>query len=286
MTQSTSSSASTPQSAYAARSRRAASVRLSWRLITTWLLLLFVAVGLRNANSWFGLHFTKGAVPLKRDLSLFSKESLKPEFELHPRVPRVIGEDELQTLGTHDYVTIRMVDRLKDPSDPTSVAEVFITYYTGKPDMVPHVPDECYLAGGFEQVGQAYTQEFHVPGAEADNDQLPVRVIQFRARGGRLGALREDRDFAIFYFFRTNDHYATTRNEVRLALSNPFDKYAYYSKIEIRLMDNSLARLATVEEGEKALPGVLAKLMPILLRDHFNTLDEYAATQDPAAENR
>lgn len=285
MTQSTSTSATPRSASYVASGRRARSFRLSWRLIATWILLLFVAIGLRNANNWFGLHFTKGPVPLKRDLNLLSEESLWPEFKLHPRVPRVISEDELQTLGTHDYRTIRMVDRLKAPEDPTSVAEVFITYYTGKPDMVPHVPDECYLAGGFERVGLPYTQEFEVPGAGAEDDQLPVRIIQFRARRGQLGQLREDRDFAIFYFFRTNDQYATTRNEVRLALSNPFDKYAYYAKIEIRLMDSTLTRLASVEEGEQALPGVLSKLMPLLLRDHFTTLEEHAAALDPAAEN-
>lgn len=284
MTQSTSSPAATRPSTTVVHRRAAAPMRVSWRLALTWILLLGIAVGLMMTEQ-FGLHLSKGPVPLKRDLSLFSKHSLLPEFELHPRVPRVIGEDELQTLGTREYVTLRLVDRLKTPTDPTSVAEVFITYYTGKPDMVPHVPDECYLAGGFERVGTPYTQDFTVRRAGAKNDQLPVRIIQFRARRGELGELREDRDFVIFYFFLTNDSYATTRNEVRLKLSNPFDPFAYYAKIEIRLMDQSLTRLASVEEGTPALAGVLEKLMPILLRDHFTTLEEHAANLEAAADN-
>lgn len=282
MTQSTTTPAPTTASSRSILRQASAPLRISWRMWLSWLLLLTIAIGLGMSES-FGVHLTKGPVPLKRPLSQFSQLSLLPEFELHPRVPRVIGEDELQTLGTREYVTLRIVDRLKEPTDKTSVAEVFITYYTGKPDMVPHVPDECYLAGGFERIGSPYTQNFEVSGAGAVDDELPIRVIQFRARGGELGDIRKDLDFGIFYFFRTNDGYATTRNEVRLKLSNPFDEYAYYAKIEIRMMDHSLGNLATVEEAEPELPKVLRKLMPILLRDHFITLEEHAASQEETA---
>jgi hypothetical protein len=267
------------------QAKSAPGFRVSWRIVTTWVFLAVVAVVLRQSQDWFEVYFRKSPVPLKRSLAGFDRNALLPEFELHPRPTRTIGEDELQTLGTHEYVTIRMVDRLKSDDDRTQVAEVFITYYTGQPDMVPHVPDECYLAGGFERVGVPYTERFKVRGAGADDNEIPVRVIKFRGRRGEIGESSEDRDFAIFYFFRANDQYATTRNEVRLLLSDPFDRFAYYSKIEIRLMDQSLSRLASEEEGFAELPRVLEKLMPILLRDHFTTLEEVAAASAAESEN-
>jgi hypothetical protein len=36
---------------------------------------------------------------------------------------------------------------------PERYVHLFVTYYTDKPDAIPHIPEECYMGGGYQAIG-------------------------------------------------------------------------------------------------------------------------------------
>lgn len=262
---------------------RAATPPVSSRYVVCVAVLLAFFVTLQTLTHTFELYFRKEAVPLKKSLKSFDRTALRPQYDLHPALPQPIDHDTLQTLGTEEYVDLRIVDLSKPRNDVTSVAHVFITYYTGKPDMVPHVPEECYLAGGFDRVGPARDAEVAVANVGAPDDEVPLRIIEFRNRSGLMTPTATTSDnniFSVIYFFHSNDAYYTTRNQVRLALSSPWDRYAYYAKFEIRFSDYAMSTLANTDQALAALPDLLAKLMPTILEEHFADWEQLADEGD------
>jgi len=225
---------------------------------------------MQTAATLLGQTFRKEALPLKRGLAAADSRKLAPQYALHPVPPAPLSPEMIESLGTTEYLSWRVIDLGKPESDPTKVAYVFVTYYTGKPDMVPHVPDECMKASGYECTS-ARVASVVVPGVGAPEERVPVRVLQFDPPSGlrdRFQATRE-RGPTVMYFFHCNGRFATTRDEVRLLQMNLFDKYAYYAKIEVSFSDYRLAANAPTEESLAALQPLLAKLLPILLNDHF-----------------
>ncbi len=67
-----------------------------------------------------------------------------PEYELHGRQPPPLNDELIANLGTEEYLQWNVVDRTLPPSDPASTCLLFVTYNTGKPDMVPHNPRESF----------------------------------------------------------------------------------------------------------------------------------------------
>jgi len=230
------------------------------------LILAGAALGMRALADYFGWYFRKEALPLKRSLAEFDWSRLQPEYRPHAVQAPPLDAEGVQALGTDQYVQMRLVDTSRPPGDPTSVVSLFITYYTGKPDMVPHVPDECYLAGGYDPVGWPETAEVRVAGVGAPNDVIPVRVVQFQARKG------EDRP-TVFYFFHVNGDYLANRRDVRVRLGRLLERYSYYAKIEVTLSDDfddsRRRRFADLKTGLPALERLLRKAMPVLLEDHL-----------------
>jgi hypothetical protein len=275
-----------PASAQQPSARRAAPPparrRTSARFVTCVVTLVAFALVLSGAKEMFGLYFRKEAVPLKKRLARMEKSKLAPQYGLHPNPPPPLNDDVIKTLGTEEYLNWRIVDRTRSQSDPTCVANVFITYYTGQPDMVPHVPDECYKAGGYD-IAETRNTLVHVPGVRAREDEVPIRAVLLEQRGSllRRGA---NQDLAcVMYFFHCNGEYATTRNDVRRLQSSLWDRYAYYAKIEVRFTDFSLMRTAGFDASVEAIGPLLEKLLPILLEDHFADWDALNSDSAPTA---
>lgn len=257
--------------------------RASWRFYTCVGLLLVAAGGLAVFERMYDLSFVKEPVELVRPLTAFDKSKLAPDYELHWQPPPTLSPEIVKTLGTEDYVLLRVVDRNRPEEDPARVAHLFITYYTGKPDLVPHVPDECYVAGGFQRIG-AENLNIPVAGVGAQADQMPIRVLDFEgvAGGGPLGSGKVQR--SVLYFFHCNGRYMTTRNEVRMATSNLFEHYAYYAKFEINFTSGDLRRAATRAQSLEAVAPLLETVLPIFLDDHFQDFDQLGQTETRDAD--
>ncbi len=245
-------------------------LRSSARYWTCVVIMALAAVGVGVLPQWLGLHFQKQAVPLKVPLQQFDARKLAPRYERHPASDHIkpLSADMIESLGTEEYLQVYLRDTTKPADAPTAVVNLFVTYYTGQPDMVPHVPDECYHAGGYDKLG-ADTRQIRVRGVGAADDEVPVRVVRFvapanRRRGGTTG------ETCVTYFFHVNAGYATTRNGVRLRLSNPTESHAYYAKIEVTFTDDGLKQMAGEQASVAALQPLLEALMPVLFDDHFD----------------
>ena len=236
--------------------------------------LVVAAASMQTVAGLLGQYFRKQPVPLKKPLYRMDKSKLAPEYTLFYLPAPNLSEDVLQSLGTHEYILWRLEDQTRSSAAPPSIARLFITYFTGQPDMVPHVPDECYLAGGYDPVGTPETIDVFVPRAGAPQDKIPVRVLTFQTpqRGG-LGRLQllTNAPETVMYFFHTNGSYATTRNQVRVSQANLWDRYAYYAKIQVSCSNRNR------EESIAALAPLLRKVMPILLNDHFQDWEALTA---------
>jgi hypothetical protein len=219
-------------------------------------------------------HLRKLPIPLRRPLHQLDLQSLAPDYALHPIQPEPLSQIVLEALGTTHYLNWRLIDRRAAPSDPARMARLFITYYTGQPDPVPHHPRECLQAGGWTFVSEDSTT-VHVPRSDGEVVDIPLAVLQFAPpRGG-------EQRLTVIYFFYANGQYMTGRNAVRLALSNLADRYAYYSKIEISFSSENGRRLADSQTSQVAAAHLLRRLMPVLWRDHYPDWEAIQRGQTP-----
>lgn len=232
-----------------------------------------------------GVHLRKEAVPLKKPLAMLDVRKLGPRYERHTYTDHVaaLSSDTEDSLGTKEYAHVYVADTTKARTDPTRVASLFITYYTGKPDMVPHVPDECYLAVGYDALGSR-TEAVTVRGRNGADERVPIRVIRFRAPHNRRSASQTD-EVAVLYFFSVNARYATSRDGVRLTLSDPFERFAYYAKIEISFTDDTILRGADAEASLAALGPLLEAVLPVLFEEHID-LSKFTPAQGPNDDAR
>lgn len=256
------------RSARATGSRASARGRTSVRYYICLGLLVATAASLQVVTRQFRVHFQKQEVPLKQPLQLLDIREMAPRYERHPGTDKLpkMSDEMVESLGTEEFTRILIVDTAQERTSRTRLANVFITYYTGRPDMVPHVPDECYLAGGYDKLG-VDTVNVPVGGIDAPSDEVPVRVVRFIApQSNRVSG----EEVAVMYFFNVNGAYATTRDGVRAHLSNPFQPYAYYAKVEITFSDELGKKAAAPADSIAALGPLLEGLMPILLEDHLN----------------
>ena len=239
--------------------------RTSPRYYVCLAVLMTAAVGIQVVAASLGQVLRKNAIPLKRSQLESDARKLAPEYGLHPQPPLPINHEMLETLGTEEYLSWRIVDQRSEKESPVSLAHVFVTYYTGKPDMVPHVPDECYVAGGATPVGSPRTIEVPVKAV-----RVPLRLVSFVPKTSLRSLTGNDRDTVnVLYFFLTNGQYKTTRDGVRLAQANLFERYSYYAKVEIQFSDYNETRKAGAEQSIAATGPLLNKLLPILLEDHL-----------------
>lgn len=267
---------------------RAARPWASGRFVVCLALLLGGTVLMELTTNWLEVHLRKQPVPLRKPLYQADGSKLLPEYELHPIQPSPLPADTIEALGTEEYLQWQVVDLSRPVGHPLRVAQVFVTYYTGKPDAVPHTPDECLSAAGAELLS-AWGEQIELPGLGLPEERIPVRVAVFRlpSRQAVMGfGARTAPEMTVLYFFHTNGKFRTTRQEVRLELTNLFERFAYYSKVEISFAsDRQPPRYADTAESLAALGPLLRKLLPILLNDHYQDWESFrsAAQQQGAS---
>ena len=222
--------------------------------------VLFVgAVGMNAATSAMQWHFRKEAMPLRAKEGLTALPLEMGSWVCVPE-PTTINPDLAHELHTDQYVFRTYVDtsatapgstapvatkasvlamegmtdrqraaalyevRKKNPSAVISFA---VTYYTGKADTVPHVPDRCYVAGGFEPSRYDIKQWELGDYATGSPRRVPLRSIDFEDQ-----TAREQSSRSVTYFFHANGEYTDSPLVVRQRLQSLRERYAYFAKIE------------------------------------------------------
>jgi hypothetical protein len=225
------------------------------------LVLAVGAGGLHAGGRWMQWHFRKLEVPLRKSLDDIDESKLVSYRVVQKS--KIENKEVEEELGTTNYIQWVLEDTEAEQSDPTRFAILFVTYYTGNPDKIPHVPDWCYVGGGgvVEKKGNT---KIKVPGIglASREDELPVRVLEVLASGGIIG--RQKR--IVTYFFSVNGKYACTRTDVRLIQNNWRDKFAYFSKVEITFAGE---KAITPEQSLAAVEKLCRVVVPVLWSEHW-----------------
>lgn len=219
-------------------------------------------VGLSALVEGLGVYLKKEPLPLRRPLDRMDESALAP-FRVVSRL-RIEDPDVLRSLGTSDYVQWALEDTAADTADPARSVLAFITYY-GLPDRVPHVPEECYLGGGFQCLAQDQVL-LTLDGPDGSTNRL-ARYLAFGLTGA--GALGGAGHIPVLYLFRVNGQYAANRNEVRIALNrNLLGRHSYFSKVELvfnRGPGSPPDKAKVIQTGQR----LLGVLLPLLEKDHW-----------------
>lgn len=214
-----------------------------WAQVVTALLVLVGAGGfLRYARATGKLYLVKEAAPLVRPLSDFDAARLEPFIV---REKTQLPDDIVEELGTRYYIQWSLADPTGSGDAWLRTASLFVTYYTGIQDQVPHVPEECYFQGASSQQG---LDDLSVRLVSQDRD-IPVRRLVFVPPHG--GSLR----MIVYYTFIVNGDFYCDRLSVRRRMMNESERYLYYSKIEL------LFRIPTGDGIPSAMDDVAARLL-------------------------
>jgi hypothetical protein len=211
-----------------------------------------------------GVQLIKLPIDLKKPLDQMDSKKLAP-YEVQNK-QAITNQDILESLGTEKYIQWMLEDKSASSESPTRFCSLFITYYTGNPDMVPHVPDECYVGGGNSRLkGETLTIEIPWPGQEKPRE-IAMQYIVFGRQAETF--LQADNQFSVQYLFKANGQFCGDRTATRAVLgSNFFGKYSYFAKIEWRFYGKNSH--PNREETLGATGKLLTVLLPILEEDHW-----------------
>jgi hypothetical protein len=224
-----------------------------------------------------GIITTKLPLPLQKPLEEMDFGAIAP-YKLDFQ-QRIDNHDIIEELGTEDYLQCVIIDTEAPESSPTRYCSLFITYYTGDPDTVPHVPDECYVGGGNKQVGKELLDlEIRNPidDGQSESETVGLKASRVVFKRKNSGLWDTGSTFSKLYFFKVNGQYAGGKTATRAIMAtNVFNKYSYFSKVEWDFYgkSNNSRILPEKEAIVSASEKMLSAVMPVLERDHWPDFD-------------
>lgn len=208
------------------------------------------------------VYFRKEALPIKKSLDMLDRTRLAP-YEVVRK--NEIESETLNALGTREYIQWDLVDTsVQDRSAPERFVNLFITYYTGQPDPVPHVPEACYSGSGLDVEYDSFP-EFAIPGLK-NHPVIRVHMLRFPKT-----ALLSKHNLVVVYVFKANGAFTYDRNSTRREISNPKAKYAYFSKVEVKFGQGD--NLPSEDVAVAAAHKLFKILIPLLQQDHWPDWD-------------
>jgi hypothetical protein len=205
-----------------------------------------------------GAYFRKLPVPLKKSLDELDEARLWP-YQLIPDGRITLPPEVTEQLGANEYLEwVLEADPSKtDGPRYSGTYRVLVTYYTGQPDQVPHIPDRCQIAAGYSPAGR----ERAVMSVDYAGQTLevPFQVATY-VKKTRLGSDRR----TVMYSFYVNGDFEDDRTRVRLRLGRMGEKHAFYSKVEVSLMPSP-----EIERAVNVMEPFIRKLLPVLLEQHW-----------------
>lgn len=224
--------------------------------------LAIAAVGMNSLIGKINPFFIKVALPLQN--SLDDIDETKLGHYVVGRKSKIKNHQIEEALGTKDYIQWELVDTEQPANSPVRYCSLFITYYTGNPDQVPHVPEECYTGGGAQKFG-ADSYVF-----DADGMEVPAKCLTFSNKAKNL--LSTNSKFNVFYFFKVNGKFAGSRDSARGFLQRNFaSKYSYFSKVEWKFYNVTAmgANYPKKEQAVEASKKLLKAVVPVLNNYHW-----------------
>lgn len=236
----------------------------------------------------FGVHLEKTPLPLMKSLDLLQESSLAP-YRVYFKAG-AISEDVTKTLGTKDYIQWVLEDTQAAADSPVRYCSLFITYYE-LPDQVPHVPEECYMGGGYQSLASDSVQ-LKIANDDtfsSSSRQIPARYLVFTRP--KSSHWRDSAKFSVLYFLRVNGTYCGSRLAARAVLGkNIRGKSSYFSKVEWKFFNQSFGRKVhpTKEQAVQASQRLMGVVLPVLEQQHWpqwnKADDEDKTVQNNASE--
>lgn len=237
--------------------------------------LIFLAAGAVAVQGLVsqGFRFSKERLDLKAPLTELDTQRILPYRLINSdRIPK----EEVEALGTEEYIRWRLVDTSVSQTDPFRLVTLFVTYYSGQPDQVPHVPEECFLGGGYQRLSDDRLT-MTIPELGEMGKEVPAKILRFR-KDSSIGGTWVP---AVVYLFSVNGRFVDSRTEVRFILSNPLDKYGYFSKVEVSFGHQEGS--GDSQALRKAAERILGKVLPILVQSHWPDWPVRRASDNPGS---
>ncbi|UCE59616.1 MAG: exosortase-associated EpsI family protein [Phycisphaerales bacterium] len=218
------------------------------------------------------LKFKQAKLPiaLRAPLSALRVDALSP-YRVVDRT--ILTPEVVDALGTDRYVSWLLEDTSLSNDDPLRLVSLFVTYYSGGRDLVPHTPDVCYLGSGYEPAQGHENLTVEVASLKPTFASVPVRVCTFVQT-----AVFDRRKRTVVYTFHCNGRFTATRNGVRVSINNPRNTYAYFSKVEISFPK------ATRTESVEGAAKIFDRVLPVLMEDHWPDFEAAEARAREAAD--
>lgn len=204
---------------------------------------------------WLDIKLAKKPLALQLPLSQMSESAVAP-YRVAER--NVLPREVIARLGTTKYLSWTLEDESVGADDPLRYARLFVTFYTGGHNLVPHTPDQCYVGGGYNPAQPHENMKIDLPALPEDLSAVPIRVCTF-VKTGVFG----NKKLSVVYTFNANGRFVSTRTGVRLAITAPTDTYAYFSKVEVSFPNATRAQSI---EGARSL---FDRVLPALLKNHW-----------------
>lgn len=235
--------------------------------LLSFILPLVFAGSVKYYNVRYGYNILKKPLPLKSPFDTLDEKLLSP-YKVIKKV-KIENKDVIESLGTEEYLQWMLEDTTADLMSPVKNCSLFITYYTGSTDQVPHVPEACYIGGGFELKDKFSVDlnvgDINVPGMEK-NGKIPATGLVFKSKSDELWQVSAQ--FPVIYFFKVNGQYKGDRTATRIALGDLTSQYSYFSKIEIGF-NNSRGIYPEKKQAVEAAEKLLKVLLPVLEKNHW-----------------
>jgi hypothetical protein len=235
--------------------------------LISFVLLVIFAGGMSYFKAHWGITLIKKPLSLKEPFDMLDEKLLEPYKVLEKS--KIDNKDVLESLGTEEYLQWTLEDTTVDTLNPVRNCSLFITYYTGNPDQVPHVPEACYMGGGFESDEKFEVDlnvgDINMPGISG-NMKIPATGLVFGKKSSEVW--QASVKFPVIYFFKVNGQYKGNRTSVRIALGDFTSEYSYFSKIEIKFF-NLKGLYPEKAQAVEATEKLLKVLLPVLEKNHW-----------------
>jgi hypothetical protein len=230
-------------------------------------ILAVSAIGKKALINSLQIYLQKEAIALKNPFDKLDASKLGNYSVV--RKSKIENQDIVDELGTTDYLIWELEDTSADEKDSTKYCSLFITYYTGINDRIPHVPEECYFGAG-NRVKEMLDNHLEL---ELNNvkQQFDYRQLVFTAKTEDIWGTGAE--FSVCYLLRVNGKYAGNRTSARnIMASNLFGKYSYFSKVEWRF--HGKYSIPEQKEVRQASMKLLEAVLPVLEEDHWPDISD------------
>ncbi len=249
------------------------------------IVLIASAIGFRATVSSLNFYLRKEAVPLRESLDTIpTKVGQWKRVGIDSR----LGETMVESLGTRFYLDRQYAI---DGNPANGVLALHIAYYTGMVDAVPHVPERCWGAAGFQMVNQPVKRLISIDRSKWDLVSGPTNMatgeiypsapvvdpVTRREESVYLPIGETEMSVTVFqddakpdfrlvggYLFIANARLTSSPYVVKTYAFDLTSRYSYYCKVQCSMVVKGGDQ--QVEKWAELTTDFLSELLPTLMR--------------------